>query len=132
LLTQIEGLEFVPATGSWLPPIDLCERPDAILVRVEVPGVSPEDVKITLLEGVLRIEGRKKRDPAAGEPGGAEGGPARFLCLERSYGTFVRSLSLKWSIDTERVSARLANGVLQIELPKAKSCGQEITITITE
>jgi HSP20 family protein len=133
LLTQIEGLqELVPATGSWMPPIDLCERADAILVRVEIPGVSAEDVKITLREGVLKIEGRKKHDPAVSEPGAAESGPARFLCLERAYGTFVRSLSLKWSIDIDRVSARLANGVLEIQLPKARSCGQEIIITITE
>jgi HSP20 family protein len=133
LLTQIEGLqELVPATGAWLPPIDLCERSDTILVRVELPGVAPDDIKITMRDGILKIEGRKKHDSGVAESGNTENGPVRFICLERSYGNFSRSLSIKWSIDCERITARLANGVLQIELPKSKSCGLEITIAITE
>jgi len=125
-----EMRSLAPSPGAWLPPIDLCEMDDAILVKVELPGIPAEDVRLTMLDGVLKIEGRKERSPVAGQ-GPNEEKPVCFICLERSYGTFARTVPLKWPIDLRHVSARLANGILQIRLPKARECGREIIIPIT-
>jgi HSP20 family protein len=123
---------LVPAPGAWLPAVDLCEMAEAVLVRVELPGVAPDAIRVTIRDDLLKIEGRKEPDVPATEQGGPEKRPLCFLCLERAYGSFSRSLLLKWAIDPERVSARLENGVLQIHLAKAKSCGREIVVPIEE
>jgi HSP20 family protein len=118
--------------GIWLPAVDVCELEDAVLVRVEIPGVQSHHLRITLLDGVLKIEGRKERPNLTGRLLPEEERPLRFICLERSFGSFSFSVSLKWPIDAERISAKLADGVLQIRLPKTSACGREITIPITE
>jgi HSP20 family protein len=130
LLTQCEELRAMEAQpGAWHPPIDLYEMKDAIMVRVEVPGVARERLRISLTDDVLKIEGRKERAP---DPSEGAGRPMRYICLERSYGGFVRRIALKWPVDPERISAHLADGVLQIRLPKAQSCGREIVIPVSE
>jgi HSP20 family protein len=131
LLHFDEMRALAPAPGAWLPPVDLCEMKDAVLVRVELPGVAMADVRVSLLDSVLKIEGRKER-PAPGKDAGGAEKPLRFLCLERSYGAFTRRVSLKWMVDVEQVSARLVNGILEVRLPKARSCGREIVIPIDE
>jgi HSP20 family protein len=131
LLMHFEELRaFAPAPGVWLPPVDLCELEDALLVKVELPGVRREDVRLTILDSVLKIEGRKEQPAASSGASGER--PIRFLCLERVYGAFTRSISLKWLIDAQQVSAQLTNGVLHIRLPKAPQCGREIVIPITD
>lgn len=123
---------LAPTPGAWLPPIDLCEMDDAIVVNIELPGIPSGDVRVTVLDSVLKIEGRKEpAAPAAGQGANGEK-PLRYVCLERSYGAFVRTVALKWRIDTRRVSARLADGILQVRLPKADECGREIMIPITD
>ncbi|HZS06651.1 MAG TPA: Hsp20/alpha crystallin family protein [Blastocatellia bacterium] len=119
-----------PTPGAWMPPLDLRELDDAILVNLEVPGIPYDHLRITVMDGTLKIEGRKER-PASRQAAEAEK-PLRFLCLERSYGSFTRKVSLKWPIDVDGISSWLANGILYIRLPKARVCGQEIVIPITE
>ena len=133
LLLHFDELRLMATTpGGWLPPVDLCELKDAILVKVELPGVARESVRISMQDGMLKIEGRKERpSPTAPLSVDAEK-PLRFICLERAYGTFSRSVALKWTIDVQQVSARLTNGILHIRLPKAETCGREIMIPITE
>jgi HSP20 family molecular chaperone IbpA len=58
--------------------------------------------------------------------------PIRFICLERTFGGFSFSVSLKWPIDAAKVSAQLTDGVLQIRLPKTSACGREISVPISE
>jgi len=123
---------LAPTPGAWLPSVDLCELDDALLVRAELPGVSVENVRVTILDGVLKIEGRKERTSPRASGGAHEEKSIRFLCLERSYGTFTRSVALKWTIDVQKVSARLANGILQIRLPKAQECGREIVVPVVD
>ena len=89
-------------------------------------------MRISMQEGVLKIEGRKERPPLTANHVADDEKPLRFICLERAYGTFARSVALKWMIDVQHVSARLANGILQIRLPKAQGGGREIVIPITE
>ena len=128
LLMHLEELPTVGlAPGAWMPPVDLCEMSDAIVIRIELPGVRQEDLRVSILDNALKIEGRKQRVT----PSGAEAEkPLRFVCLERSYGNFARTIALKWPVEVEKISADLADGVLQIRLPKTKSCGREVLIPI--
>ncbi len=129
LLMHFEELRVVgtPA-GAWLPSVDLCEMADAIIIRVEVPGVGRDDLRLSIYDNVLKIEGRKQRlQPRDSE----EDKPLRYLCLERAYGRFERTIALRWPIEVEKVSAHLDDGVLEIRLPKTLSCGREVPIPIS-
>jgi HSP20 family protein len=129
-LDEIRALASSPS--AWMPPVDVCEKDDSILVRAELPGVSRSNVRVVMLDNVLKVEGRKDRENPTGSLTSEEEHPIRFICLERSYGNFAFSISLKWPIDVADISARMANGVLHIRLPKAQTCGREITIQIEE
>ncbi len=120
------------ANVSWAPPVDVCEMEDAILVRVETPGVPSENVRVALLDNVLKIECRKERPNFSGGLLQEEERPIRFICLERTFGGFSFSLPLKWLIDTPNISAKLDNGILQIRLPKNDNCGREVPIKVSE
>ncbi len=126
-----------PTPSIWRPAIDLGELDQAILIRVELPGVRPDQIRVSLRDQVLRVEGRKERptlpEGLASQPGGIisqEDRPVRFLCLERSYGHFALTLSLKWQIEVQGLAARLADGILEIRLPKASHAGRELVIPI--
>lgn len=117
--------------GVWRPAIDLGEVEEAILIRVELPGVRPDQVRVTLCDQTLRVEGRKERPaPASSSTASLEERPIRFLCLERGYGNFAFALSLKWQIEVKGLTARLSNGILEIRLPKASHSGREMVIPI--
>jgi HSP20 family protein len=134
LLLYFEDMRAMAPTapGGWTPTVDLCEMEDAIIVRAEVPGVGAEHLRVTLTDGVLKIEGRKERAVPDAVSVAAGGEPPRYLCLERASGGFLRRVPLKWMIDVSQVSARLADGILQVRLPKAKEAGREIVIQVNE
>jgi len=129
-LDEIGALASGPS--AWMPPVDLCEMSDAILVRVEMPGISIDHVRVTFLDNVLKIEGRKERVTPTGRLLPESERPIRFICLERSYGNFSFGISLKWPIDHLKIEAKMAHGILQIRLPKSQNCGREVKIQITE
>lgn len=129
LLTHFEELRVVaPPPGAWLPSIDLCELSDAILMRVELPGVEKREIRLSIFDNVLKIEGRKQRRQESSDE---QGKPLRYLCLERSYGRFERTVVLKWPVEVDHISATLREGVLEIRLPKTGACGREVQIPIS-
>jgi HSP20 family protein len=133
MLVRLDEMRAMASSPSgWAPPVDVCELDDAILVRVELPGVSINNVRATMLDNVLRVEGRKDRETPTGQLPLEPEQSIRFICLERSYGNFAFSIPLKWPIDAANVSAKMTNGVLEIRLLKTQTCGREITIPITE
>jgi HSP20 family protein len=136
MLARLEEMRAIALSSSapvaWAPPVDVCEMEDAILIRVEAPGVPPEQTRVTLLDNVLKIECRKERPNFTGAPLPEEDRPIRFICLERTFGGFTFSLPLKSSIDPSKISAKLADGVLQIRLPKNGDYGREITIPVSD
>jgi HSP20 family protein len=99
------------ASGAWAPPVDLVETQDAITLRIELPGVSGDQIKIGLCNTKLRIWGEKKRRAARRRI-------ISYLCSERSYGKFNRVVPLRWTINVRGAEAELHNGILQIRLPK--------------
>jgi HSP20 family protein len=99
-------------TSAWLPPCDVFEDKEAVRIVMEVPGVNPEDVKLSLENNMLTIRGEKKQV--------AEEKADRVHRYERTYGVFERAFALPGSVDPEKIEARYSNGVLTVELPKAE------------
>ena len=100
------------ATAAWVPPVDVFEEADAIRITAEVPGVKPEDVKISIAGNVLTIQGTKQQV--------AEERTERVHRYERTYGQFERSFTLPATVDAERIKARYESGVLTVTLPKVE------------
>jgi HSP20 family protein len=99
-------------TSSWLPACDVFEDKDAVKIVAEVPGVRPEDVKISLENNLLSIRGEKKQQ--------AEEKNERVHRYERSYGTFERTFSLPSTVDPDRIAANYEHGILTVSIPKAE------------
>jgi len=114
------------ASGAWAPPVDLCETDDAIFIRVELPGVNPDQIKIGVTNTRLRIWGEKKRRVRRHRI-------ISHLCSERSYGRFSRIVPLRWSVSVRDGTAELAKGILLVRLPKTVDRrGAEFTIEVKD
>lgn len=98
------------AGRTWTPAVDIKETEGALHFSLELPGLTKEDIEITLENSILTIAGERKFEK---ETKGEE-----YHRLERAYGTFSRSFTLPASIGTDKVDAKFENGVLQILLPK--------------
>jgi len=96
-------------SGSWVPPIDVAETQEKIIVRAEVPGMKQEEIQIEFENGLLSIRGERKLIKEEG---------VTFHRVERTFGNFSRSFTLPRTIDPERISATYRDGVLEIEVPK--------------
>jgi HSP20 family protein len=97
-------------TTAWAPALDISERKDAYLVTVELPGVEPDDLQITLEDGLLTIQGERHFAHDSTEQ--------QFHRVERRYGAFRRSITLPAQVQAEQIEASFDNGVLQIMVPK--------------
>jgi len=101
-----------PLVG-WSPSIDVVDEGKEFVLRVELPGVDPEDIELTISGGMLTIAG-EKRDAR-------EEKTKTFHRSECSFGTFKRSLSLPEGADSEKGTADYSNGVLTVRIGKSKS-----------
>jgi HSP20 family protein len=99
-------------TSAWQPAVDVFEDKDTVKIVAELPGVKPEDVKLSLENNVLTIRGEKKQE--------AEERTDRVHRYERSYGAFERAFVLPSTVDGEKISADYRNGVLTVAVPKAE------------
>jgi HSP20 family protein len=92
--------------------INVSETDKEIRISAELPGVTEKDIDVTLEDDVLTIRGEKKFERTEG------GEKENYHFIERSYGTFQRSLRLPSSVSPEQVNAKFENGVLTVTLPK--------------
>jgi HSP20 family protein len=97
---------------AWAPALDISERKDAYLVTVELPGLKPEDLDITMEDGLLTIKGERQFTSESSEQ--------QFHRVERRYGAFRRSITLPAHVTSEGIQASFEDGVLQILVPKAE------------
>ncbi len=100
------------AAATWVPAVDVLEEADAIRIMAEVPGVKPEDVKISVEGNVLTIQGMKEQV--------AEENTERVHRYERTYGAFERTFTLPTTVDAEHIKASYDKGVLTVTLPKVE------------
>ena len=96
-------------SGTWVPPVDVAETQEKILVRAEVPGMKQEDIQIEFENGLLTIRGERKLDKNEG---------LTWHRVERVYGAFSRSFTLPRTVDAEKISASYREGILEIDVPK--------------
>jgi HSP20 family protein len=96
--------------GAIMPDIDISERENEVRICAELPGVKQEDVEVTLSDDVLTIRGEKKFE--------RKDEKENYHFMERSYGTFQRSLRIPYSVNPDQVKADFENGVLTVTLPK--------------
>ena len=96
--------------GSWNPSVDIFENKDNVVLEAELPGLSADDVNISIENNVLTNHGERKFEKKD------EGD--NFHRVERSYGSFTRSFTLPPTVSSENVAANFDNGVLRLELAK--------------
>ena len=102
-----------PATGGmrrWVPPMDLVETDDHLVLKADLPGLDSDDVDIEVKDGVLTVSGERKTEHEERADG--------FYRVERSFGSFSRSMSLPQQVDAEQISASFDKGVLEVRIPK--------------
>lgn len=101
----------VTGTQTWAPAVDVFETKDAIVLKAELPGLTTEDVDVEVDDNVLTISGERTLKDTVED--------GHYYRLERSYGTFSRSLTLPQGIKADEVSATFVHGVLEVTVPKA-------------
>lgn len=105
-MTQAEQ----PLAGTWAPAVDIYETAQEIVLQVEVPGVTKEQVHVEVDDGTLHLKGERKIEKEVKEE--------NYHRVERVYGAFHRSFSLPDTVDAEKVRAELKDGVLEVRLGK--------------
>jgi HSP20 family protein len=96
--------------GAWTPALDVFETQEKFVITMELPGVSPDDVDISVEDSTLMVRGERKFYSEQQEES--------FLRIERRFGEFTRSLTLPSTADAESIQASFDHGVLTIEVPK--------------
>ncbi len=115
------------ATSEWSPAVDVREYSDRFQLLLDVPGVDPKDVEITLDNGVLTVSGNRTEEKAVAVKGTE---PAQQQRIERRLGRFHRRFILPDTVDSENVNASGRHGVLEILIPKQpKAQPRRITVT---
>jgi HSP20 family protein len=100
------------ATSYWTPAVDIVEQENEYLVKMELPGVNKDEVKISLESNILTIKGEKKQEK--------EEKSKNLHRIERSYGSFQRSFTLPTTVKSDKIDAVFKDGVLSVSLPKAE------------
>ncbi len=98
--------------ADWTPSADISETDKAYVIKAEIPGVQKEDVKVTIQEGMLTIQGERKMEK--------EEKDKKFHRIERSYGSFMRSFRVPDDADESAVTAEFKDGVLNVTLNKSE------------
>ena len=98
--------------GAFVPAVDIRENDEAYVLEAELPGISKDDLKIDLKDGVLTLSGERKYEHTEKEP--------HFTRVERSYGAFCRSFNLPDYVVESKIDAAMKDGVLRVTIPKGE------------
>ena len=97
-------------TTSWLPPVDVVEADDALLLHFDLPGINQDDISVELNDNVLTVSGQRERTQETSKEG--------YYRFERRFGTFSRSVTLPAGVSEDDITANYENGVLEVRVPK--------------
>ena len=100
-------------SSDWTPAVDIKETPEAFNIEAELPGMSKDDVKVTMKNGVLSIEGERKQEKETDDK--------KQHRIERFYGSFLRRFTLPENVDEDSVKASFKDGVLSLTLTKTET-----------
>jgi HSP20 family protein len=107
---------------EWTPAIDVVREKDSIVLRADVPGIKPEEVKIEVKDDILTVSGEHEESK--------EEKDKQFMRRERRFGSFSRSMALPAGVDATKIKAKTKDGVVEVSIPLPKEAKKE-TITIT-
>merc|ERR1712137_547256 len=96
--------------AKFNPRLDIVDNPDSVLVHAELPGLTPEQVKVDINNDILMISGEKTDEHKVQEKD--------YTLTERQFGSFRRQITLGTNIDRDGISAQFTNGILKINVPK--------------
>jgi HSP20 family protein len=94
----------------WVPPMDLVETDDHLVLKADLPGLDKDDVEVEVKDGVLTVSGERRTEHESSSEG--------YHRVERAHGRFSRSLSLPRGVDADQVQADFDKGVLEVRIPK--------------
>jgi HSP20 family protein len=109
------------ATASWAPSVDITENEEAFVLHADIPGVKPEDIEVSMDNGVLTIKGERKTEDKTEKE--------NFRRVERQYGMFYRRFTLPDTANAEKIEAHSEHGVLKVTIPK-QAVAQARRITV--
>ncbi len=110
--------------AGFLPPVDVYEDNEGLVLTCELPGVDPKVVDVRVEDGVLTLKGERKMEK--------EDRKENYLRIERSYGSFTRSFTLPSTVDQDKVKAEFKNGLLRLSIPKREeSKPRSIKVNVT-
>jgi HSP20 family protein len=124
LFDNLLDLEDQPGGGgSWMPNADILETGDTLVLRVELPGVAPDKLCLSVHGGNVILRGEKARPSADGA--------VEFHAAERQFGQFKRVIQLGVPVNTRQATAQLSNGLLEVRFPKVPNRrGEEVPIEV--
>jgi HSP20 family protein len=109
---------------EWMPAIDVVRDNGNLVVRADVPGIKPEEVKIEVEDDILTVSGTHEER--------SEEKDKHFLRRERRYGSFCRSMALPPGVEAKKIKAKTHDGIVEVTIPLPKEAGKEaVTITPT-
>lgn len=115
--------ETVASTSTWTPPVDIREEEERFVIHADVPGVRPEDIEVTMEQGVLTISGSRSGESRSEKEG--------YRRVERVTGRFFRRFTLPDTADSEAITAKSNHGVLEVVIPKqAKVMPRKISVEV--
>jgi HSP20 family protein len=118
------GESDLPTTTGFVPPVDVYEDGQKIVLKLEVPGIKQDDLDIRIENNTLTVRGERKFEKEEKEE--------NFHRIERRYGSFFRAFTLPTTVDTENVKANYDSGVLKLELDKrAEAKPKQIKVGVT-
>jgi HSP20 family molecular chaperone IbpA len=109
---ELKGEEHTRAGRAYLPDVDICETQDSLWLWADMPGVDEGSIEVKLADGVLSIEGRVSLQYYEN---------LAPVYTEYNVGNYLRRFTVSSDIAADHIKARMANGVLEVELPKAES-----------
>ena len=111
------------ATAEWAPAVDIKEEAERFVLHADIPGVNPEEINVSMEDGVLTIHGEKKTEAETEKKG--------YKRVERTFGSFYRRFTLPDTADADAISAKSNHGVLEIVIPKREAVKpKKITVAV--
>ena len=110
-------------TSDWVPAVDVKEEDNRFLVLADIPGVDPNDIEVTMENGMLSIKGERHSEHEESKEG--------YKRIERSSGKFYRRFSLPETADPEGITAQSRNGSLEVVIPKREAVTQTRRINVS-
>lgn len=122
-LFNVPSIETNFGTEEWSPAVDITETEDEFVIHADLPGVKPEEIEVTAVNGVLTLKGERESHKEEEEE--------NYKRIERFSGSFMRRFTLPETANMDKISAKTKDGVLDLTIPKmAKAIPKQIKVKV--